>query len=202
MTERTANIIENVSLIPLTQNEFAIVDPEDVEMLDEYRWGLTAKNQLRYARRKENGKTIYMHREIMNAPAGMQIDHINGNGLDNRRVNLRVCTVKQNQQNASKRAISSSRFKGVAWIRKKWIARITLNYRTMHIGSYHDEVRAAQAYDEKAAELFGEFANLNFPSQKAKLISEKKQNTSQAACPPPATSGGKHKYVDLWHCGL
>jgi len=105
MISSIANLPENVSLIPLSQNARAIVDPEDVELLEEYRWQLMAKNQLRYARRNEGKKTIYMHREIMNAPEGMQIDHINGNGLDNRKVNLRLCNNSQNQQNARKKRV-------------------------------------------------------------------------------------------------
>jgi len=119
-----------------------------------------------------------MHREILDAPDGMQIDHVNGNGLDNRVANLRLCTATQNQRNAVKRANGSSRFKGVDWNKrqKKWRARITINKRTILIGRYCDEFRAAKAYDKKAIELFGEFANINFPSQKTKLINEKNRN--------------------------
>ena len=114
----------------------------------------------------------------MNAPAGMQIDHINGNGLDNRKVNLRLCNSSQNQRNARKRKSGTSRFKGVDWHKesKKWRARICVNRKRIHIGRYKSEFEAAQAYDKKAIELFGEFASLNFPSLKTKLLNEKKQN--------------------------
>jgi len=176
METTTANLPETVSLIPLTQSAHAIVDNEDLELLDGYRWSLTARRQLRYARRYVGRKAVYMHREIMNAPAGMQIDHINGNGLDNRKVNLRLCNCSQNQRNARKRKKTTSRFKGVSWNNNRWRARIYFNGEQITIGRFKSELEAAKAYDKKAVELFGEFANPNFPSQKTTLISEKKQN--------------------------
>ncbi len=162
------NLTEAVSLVPLTQNTDAIVDAEDLISLSECRWNVSSQGKLRYARRKNKGKTVYMHREIMNIPNGVQIDHINGNGLDNRKVNLRICNHSQNQQNRAKRGNKSSRFKGVDWhkLSKKWRARICINRKRIHIGYYNSENEAAKAYDQKAVELFGEFARLNFPSQK------------------------------------
>jgi len=163
----------NIAEIPLTQGCHAIVDNENISLLNMHRWytsSRASKGETRYAKRKEKGKTVYMHREIMNAPAGIEIDHINGNGLDNRRVNLRVCTAAQNQQNSTKRAHCSSKFKGVALSKnqKKWTARICINGKKIWIGRYRSEFEAAEAYDKKAVELFGEFANINFPSQKTK----------------------------------
>jgi len=168
----------NIAEIPLTQGCHAIVDSENISLLNTHRWCTSVIGNLRYAKRKVKGKVVLMHREIMNAPAGMQIDHINGNGLDNRKANLRVCTVSQNQQNSTKRAHCSSKFKGVALSKnqKKWMARICINGKKIYIGRYKSEFEAAEAYDNKAIELFGEFANLNFPSQQSKLISEKKHN--------------------------
>ena len=165
--------------IPLSQNEFAIVDNEDLRLLNGYKWSLVTKSQLRYARRAVGKKSVYMHRVIMNAPAGVQVDHINGNGLDNRKANLRLCNYAQNQQNRRKRRRATSLFKGVGWHDNRWRARITVNGKQIEIGRFKSEFLAAEAYDQKAVELFGEFANLNFPSQKTKLISEKKQNSSQ-----------------------
>lgn len=167
---------EDVSVITLTQGYHAEVDTDNLRFLSSHRWYASGRGGLLYARRKEKGKTVYMHREIMNAPDGIQIDHINGNGLDNRRLNLRVCTTAQNQHNSTKRANTSSRFKGVDRDRKKWRARICINGEKIWIGRYKSEFEAAEAYDKKAVEHFGEFANLNFPSQQSKLISEKKHN--------------------------
>ncbi len=178
METTTDNPAETVSSIPLTQNAYAIVDTEILRQLILYRWELSEYKKFRYARRHVGSKTIYMHRVIMNAPYGMQVDHINGNGLDNRRVNLRICNASQNQQNQRIRRCTSSRFKGVYLhtLSKKWIARICVKGKLKHLGTYNIESYAAMAYDVKAVELFGEFANLNFPYLKAKLISEKKQN--------------------------
>ena len=107
-----------------------------------------------------------VHRKILGLfpNDGLEVDHINHNGLDNRRCNLRVCTRQQNQMN--KRAMKgSSKFKGVFWHShaKKWGACITLQGRNKYIGVFISEIDAARAYDRYAAEHFGEFAYLNFP---------------------------------------
>lgn len=105
-----------------------------------------------------------MHRVIMGEPRGLVVDHIDGNSLNNRRSNLRVCTVSQNHQNQRFRG-GLSRYKGVCFLKKinKWRANIGFDGRRMHIGCFDNEVDAAKAYDRKAGELFGEFAYLNFP---------------------------------------
>ncbi len=168
MTEKIANLPDNVFSIPLGRGNYAIVDTKNLRTLSSYRWYLFDKGNRRYAKRYEKNKTFFMHREILKTPDGFLTDHINGNGLDNREANLRVCTREQNKQNSIKRKKLSSKFKGVDWYKayKKWRVRITSEKKPMFIGLYNDEVRAAQAYDQKAIELFGEFANLNFPSQK------------------------------------
>ena len=108
-----------------------------------------------------------MHRQIMKAPKGMVVDHIDGNGLNNRRSNLRICTPRQNQWNRCplKTRKQTSPFKGVQYPtgKSRPYARIQYNGKTIHIGVFDSEVEAAQAYDRKAVELFGEFAYLNFP---------------------------------------
>lgn len=165
MTEKIENLPDNVSLIPLGRGNYAIVDTKNLRTLSSSRWCLMDKGDRRYARRTEKNKAIFMHRVILNTPDGFMTDHINGNGLDNREANLRICTREQNKQNSVKRTKLSSKFKGVDWYKayKKWRVRITFEKKPMHIGLYNDEVKAAQAYDKKAIELFGEFANLNFP---------------------------------------
>ncbi len=93
----------------------------------------------------------------------MYCDHINGDGLDNRRSNLRIASPSQNVMNQKKRTKTSSKFKG-CYLEKstnKWVARITVNYKNIIIGRFKDELKASFAYDEKAKELFGEFAKLN-----------------------------------------
>ncbi len=107
-----------------------------------------------------------MYRLIMNAPKGMVVDHYDGNGLNNCRANLRICTRQQNAYN-SRRSGGTSQFKGVHFEKAtgKWRATITLKGEHFDLGLYDDEVEAARAYDRKAIELFGEFAYLNFPEE-------------------------------------
>ena len=108
-----------------------------------------------------------MHRAIMNPPDGTVVDHINRNSLNNRRCNLRICTQKENLRNGRPSRRSTSRFKGVYFDKqtRKWIAKIGYNGKTIHLGSFEDEVEAAKAYDRKAYELFKDFAYLNFPQE-------------------------------------
>jgi hypothetical protein len=150
-------------LIPLTRGLFAIVDADDYERLSRYKWHAGGKGDNCYAQRCENGKTIKMHNEIIDVPAGLICDHKNHNRLDNRKCNLRSCTYSQNAQNRRPRADCTSGYKGVCWDRdrRKWQARIQHNGRLIHIGYYEYEQDAAIAYDDMAIELFGEFACLN-----------------------------------------
>lgn len=116
-----------------------------------------------YARRYSRKGIVLMHREIMNPPKGMVVDHINGNGLDNRRCNLRICTPAENVRNRRKVACGRSRFIGVFPRRDKWHAVVTHQRKTHFVGSFDDEVEAAKARDRLALELHGPFARLNFP---------------------------------------
>lgn len=106
-----------------------------------------------------------LHRMVMNAPYGVQVDHINGDTLDNRRCNLRLCSHAENQHNKNSQA-GTSKYKGVYLYKrdKKWRAMIAKNKKNIHLGYFNDEIQAAHAYDEAARQLFGEFARLNFPN--------------------------------------
>lgn len=150
--------------IALTQGYFTIVDADDYERLNKYKWHVKVKRTGCYAYRSEGKTKIAMHRQILNAPQQLQCDHINHDGLDNRRANLRLCTPQQNACNR-KPLERTSKYKGVYWSRgnKKWRAEIRNNGRKIHIGYYYYEMDAAIAYDDVAIELFGEFAYLNFP---------------------------------------
>jgi hypothetical protein len=150
-----------VKEIQLTQGYVALIDDEDYQDVSQFKWQLhrDGKGGL-YAKRDK----VFMHRYILEPPTGTQIDHINGNGLDNQRANLRFATYAENQQNSSGRKVKSSRFKGVSWASnaKKWIAYIGVDNKPIKIGSFIDEVEAAKAYDAEARKLFGEFARTNF----------------------------------------
>lgn len=157
--------------IELTQGKYALVDDEDFERINKCKWCAHRHgNGWRATRgiRKANGKqrTQYMHRIIISVPNGLEIDHRNHNGLDNRKSNLRVCTHAENLQNQQqqKPRQGTSKFKGVNWhnARNKWRAYIKSNDKFIHLGVFDNEIDAAKAYDKKAKELFGEYAYLNF----------------------------------------
>lgn len=152
--------------IKLSKGRFAIVDDEDYEWLSQWNWycggnGYASRSQ--YIPKYKN-KIVYMHREIMKAPSGMECDHINGDPLDNRKSNLRLCTHKQNLASQKRPKNNTSGYKGV--IRsssgKKWKAEIRIENRPVHLGTFEDPTKAAQAYDNAAQKHFGEFARLNF----------------------------------------
>jgi len=151
----------------LTHGVVTFVDEEDLLELSNYRWQLTEKGRgKRYVMTHKDGKVILMHRHIKRARDNEEVDHINSNGLDNRKRNLRFVTRSQNMQNAKKRKNCSSRYKGVDWDKrkKKWRARIWVELRKdTHIGYFTSEIDAAKAYDEKAREFYRDYARLNFP---------------------------------------
>jgi hypothetical protein len=151
--------------IKLTKGKYAIVDPEDYEKLIEYNWFAVKDPHTFYAQRNGNGKTIKMHRQIMNPPPGLFVDHENHNGLDNRKANLQIATPAQNSRNRLKgRKKTSSRYKGVYLAKetKKWRAAIYHNNECIHLGYFENEEDAAKAYDKAARLYHGEFASLNF----------------------------------------
>lgn len=156
---------EDVRFIPLTQGKFAIVDADDYEWLAKYKWNCQNNKGGFYAFRSEGHKMIAMHREIIRAPEGLLVDHIDGNGLNNRKSNLRLCTHSQNTYNRRPNRNCSSRYKGISFhkMSKKWEVAICCKGKREHLGRFDDEVKAALAYDRKAKQLFGEFAYLNFP---------------------------------------
>ena len=152
--------------IPLTQGKFAIVDDEDFDIVNKYNWHISHPRKNGYYARAYigDGKYVYMHRIVMKAKTGQYLDHINRNGLDNRKCNLRFATYSQNAQNRFKRVGVTSKYKGVSFYKncKRWRAEIHLNYKKYQIGYFGNEIEAAKAYDIKAKELFGEFARTNF----------------------------------------
>jgi hypothetical protein len=155
--------------ISLSQGKTTIIDDCDFNIVSSLRWFAFKSGNTFYAHantRNENGERIgvSMHRLIMNAPKLMLVDHINMNGLDNRRVNMRVCSRSQNSQNRIKTR-GVSRFKGVTWHKpsKRWTSYIEFHTKKIFVGMFSDEYDAALAYDAAAKIYFGEFARLNFP---------------------------------------
>lgn len=150
----------------------ALVDGEDYELVSQYRWhvqedtrpghrsGPYARTDVRQA--GSGFKPLFMHNLI----AGYcKPDHVDGNGLNNQRSNLRPATAGQNMMNRRKRPGVTSRYLGVHWYktRNKWVAVIHRDRKRRHLGYFSSEIEAALAYDAAARELFGEYARPNFP---------------------------------------
>jgi hypothetical protein len=164
--------LTKMKTIPLTHGKVALVDSEDYNWLLQFKWRAQKSGKRHdafYAVRnvtiKKRRTTIQMHKQIMHPPHGLEIDHKNNNGLDNRRSNLRFCTRSQNMANSRGHRRRFSSFKGVSFHKqfRKWRTIITQNKKNLHLGFFRSQVRAAKAYDDKAKELFGQFARPNFP---------------------------------------
>lgn len=151
----------------------ALIDQRDKKLIERYVWRPVHKPTGRvYAVTSIGRRTVYMHRLLAATPPGMETDHINGNGLDNRRANLRHATASQNRVNSGKPRRpdgqpASSRFKGVTWdrARGRWRAKLRHLGCTRNLGRFTSEAAAARAYDAAARLLWGEFARLNFPDE-------------------------------------
>lgn len=151
--------------VPLTRNKHTIVSPEDFEQISSKLWN---------ARKASHGDYVFLSdsfpvslaRFIVRAIKGQLVDHINGNTLDNRRDNLRICTRQQNIQNSAKSKRSKQKYKGItlSQYNGKYYAKIKINGMYIHLGTFETEEDAARAYDVAALEHRGEFARLNFPA--------------------------------------
>lgn len=153
-------VLKNMKKIPLTRGKYALVDEDDYEVLSKSKWSLHSAG---YAIRSANRKLVYMHRLVTGAKNGEYVDHINGNKLDNRRGNLRICTCVQNFWN-NKVHSKATGYKGV-WKntgkRHRFAAVISVNYKRIYLGNFKTKEEAAKAYNEAAKRYKGEFAVLN-----------------------------------------
>lgn len=149
--------------IPLTQNKATLVDDEDYEWLNQWDWYAQLNHGNWYVGRSLNPGTLFMHRVLLGIPRGYECDHIDGDGLNNQRFNLRICTTRQNSYNQISLR-GASRFKGVSLHKRmgKWRAYITFNGKRIHLGLFNSEIVAALSYDKAALNYFGEYARLNF----------------------------------------
>lgn len=148
-----------------------LIDTEDYKRVKNYRWCLDANGYVMTNNKLER-TSIKLHRLILNIEnSKFHTDHINHNPLDNRRVNLRICTCSENVRNQRRRRDNHSGYKGVSWDkdRQKWRAYINHCFKRTHLGLFENKIEAAKTYDTAAKELFGEFAYLNFPDQETNM---------------------------------
>ena len=151
-----------------------LVSKVDEELFLRYNWSVFKSGEKFYARRKKKidgiSKIFLLHREIMKAKNGQEVDHINGDGMDNRRENLRLCSHRENMQNSVKRKNdAASIYKGVHLCKNRWRSQIKINGKQIHLGNFDHELDAAKAYDGAAIRFFGDFARPNFPNESFSL---------------------------------
>ena len=141
------------------------IDHEDIDLFAAYRWHVDSVGRKRgkpYLRRSPD--KAYWHRVVLGAQRGEQIDHVNGDSLDNRRSNLRFCSQSENNQNWTGSRRNTSGYKGVSWDRwtGRWVVRIQVDGKQLNLGRFDDREQAARAYDAAAREHWGDFARTNF----------------------------------------
>jgi len=159
--------------LPLTKNQVTFIDDEDWKLVFNYTWHAFFHGNTCYARANiynENGKRVtkYLHQFLLDVQEGQEIDHVNHNGLDNQKENLRICTHEQNMGNYKTEGnfggkVRTSVYKGVSWHKKvgKWAAQINTQGTRKHLGYFDNEDDAAKTYNKAADEKYGEFAYLN-----------------------------------------
>jgi len=154
--------------IQLTQGKIALVDDADFEQVNRYKWYAKRSPKRVYVSRNlplsgRKRTTQYLHQFLLNPPENSEIDHLDHDGLNNQRSNLRVCSTAENRRNVPVRINNKSGFKGIRWRKdlQLWHARICYNRKRIHLGYFPDPVSAAMAYNTAAKDLHGEFACLN-----------------------------------------
>jgi len=162
--------------IKLKNCQYFIVDDDMFDSVSKFKWYLDRYGYVRRYRRvsEVSLKTshIYIHRQLMNFPENLLVDHINHNKLDNRRQNLRICTKRQNSLNGKKRRGNyTSKYRGVSWSssNKMWLARVGI-YSKFYSSFHKTEIGAAKKYDELARKYYKEFACPNFPTEEERKI--------------------------------
>lgn len=155
-----------MKLITLTQGKYAMVDNKDFTVLSKFKWYAHLQKSTYntfYAVRMCGRKLLYMHREIMNTPKNMETDHIDGDGLNNCRSNLRICTSRENRCNKRRQKNNTSGFIGVSWHKasNKWRATLTNNGKSLSLGHFTLKKYAYEAYINGCRKYHGEFINKN-----------------------------------------
>lgn len=177
-------IEDGICRIILAREYVALIDEADWPLVEPYRWCASVSHRTIYVRAnaKEPRRTLRLHRLIVGANARLQVDHINHDGLDNRRANLRLCTPRQNSANRRQNQNVSSNFKGVYWHQpsSRWSAQVGGGTNRVYLGLFDDPRVAAQAYNCAALALYGDFALLNdgIPCEPMRRSELRRDNTS------------------------
>jgi hypothetical protein len=156
-------------VIPLTQGKETIIDAADADLVLPHKWLAFRSRGMWYAARNVGPlraqHTVMLHRVLLDPPPGMVPDHIDGDGLNNRRSNLRLATISQNVANRTRHPLNTSGYVGVSWFKKAgaWRADIKVNRKQRYLGCFATAEEAARVRDAAAREAFGEYAYLNFP---------------------------------------
>lgn len=154
---------QSIRYIPLTQGKIAIVDAADYEWLSQWNWYAQRSKRTFYAVRVEKQKPVFMQNELFSQYSLALADHKDGNGLNNRRENLRSANTKQNRWNSCATSRNLSGLKGVSPKGGRWQARINVDGRVRSLGCFDTAKQAAEVYDAEVLRLRGNFARLNFP---------------------------------------
>ncbi len=160
---RPIRIEGNVAYLTLTKGYVAMIDAADVPLVGMWNWTAKVTETNVYAKRNDcsvkPSRSIYLHRAILSAPAEMEVDHRDGDGLNNCRSNLRMATRTQNSCNVKRRASNSSGYKGACWDKRRsaWVAHIRVNGVQTHLGRFDTAEAAHQAYVDASARMHGEF---------------------------------------------
>jgi hypothetical protein len=158
---RPIRIDGNIAYVPLTKGYEAVIDAADAALICRWNWSAEIDGHTVYAKRKDcsgpKPRKVFLHRAIMGEPEALQVDHRDGNGLNNRRANLREATRQQNMHNQRTRCDSTSGFKGVGPSKGKWQARIKLHGKVRHLGYFHTPEVAHAAYCKASKELHGDY---------------------------------------------
>jgi hypothetical protein len=153
---------ESVRYVPLTKGRFALVDSSDYErVVSSGQWHYARGYAVKQVKIKDKYRQILLHRFIMEAKSGEIIDHADGDGLNNCRSNLRICTHSENMRNRRISKNNTTGYKGVVFNGSSWVAQMRHNKETIYLGSYPDPILAAKAYNAAALERQGAFAKLN-----------------------------------------
>lgn len=154
--------------IPLTRGKVALISKSDLPLVSRFKWYYGGAGYAERMSKDPDGKriAIRLHRFLVGSPEGMQVDHINGDRLDNRRENLRVCTAAENRRNITKISSNTSGFRGVSFAKREqnWEAYLWVNNKKVHLGRHATAEEAARAFDDGARKYHGAHGRYNFPN--------------------------------------